>query len=126
VDLSGVWACSHVGTYYLQQAGDDVWWFGISRDDGVSFANVFKGTLGRGKLTGQGSLGHKLTGVAVDVPLGPDAPLNTATLSIDCGSEGSKSTVLTSDGPDWPQYRWEKIYDTAPGVAVADQGAENG
>jgi hypothetical protein len=128
-DLSGVWACSDVGTYYLRQEGSDVWWFGISRDDGVSFANVFKGTLGGGKVTGQGNLGRKLTGVAVDVPLGPDAPLNTATLSIDCGPEGSKTTVLTSAGPAWPQHRWEKIYDTAPGagqVVVADPGTETG
>jgi hypothetical protein len=119
-DLSGVWACSDVGTYYLRQAGSDVWWFGISRDDGVSFANVFRGSLA----------GSTLTGAAVDVPLGPDAPLNTATLSINCGAAGSKATALISDGPAWPRVRWEKIYDGVPAnvppIAIAiDPGELN-
>ena len=46
-DLSGVWHANDVGTYYLRQTdGDTLWWFGMSRDQGRSFANVLRARLG--------------------------------------------------------------------------------
>jgi hypothetical protein len=106
VNLSGVWHCAtDVGTYYLRQDGQQVWWFGISRDEGTGFANVLHGTL-------QADL---LTGSAIDVPLRAGAPQNTAELSITCqGGLGGLATRLVSNGPAWGGYQWEKIYDTAP------------
>jgi hypothetical protein len=105
-NLSGVWHCAtDVGTYYLRQDGQQVWWFGISRDDGAGFANVFHGTL-RADL---------LTGSAIDVPLRFGAPQNSADLNITCqGGLGGLATRLVSNGPAWDAYQWEKIYDTMP------------
>jgi hypothetical protein len=105
-DLSGVWHCSDVGTYYVRQAGNDIWWLGISRNDGADFTNVFHGTL----------QGDKVQGVAVDVPLSPGAALNSAALTIDCGGQAARTLAMTSDGPAWAGYRWDKIYDTPPFV----------
>ena len=48
VDLTGTWAASDVGTYYVRQSGGTIWWLGLSRDQGLTFANVFRGTMTRG------------------------------------------------------------------------------
>jgi hypothetical protein len=45
-DLTGVWYADDVGTYYLRQTdGNVLWWLGLSRDQGRTFANVFHGTI---------------------------------------------------------------------------------
>lgn len=33
-NLSGVWDASDIGTYYMRQMGDALWWLGLSRDQG--------------------------------------------------------------------------------------------
>ena len=45
VDLTGSWAASDVGTYYVCQIGNTVWWLGLTSDQGLTFTNVFRGTL---------------------------------------------------------------------------------
>ena len=45
INLTGVWWASDQATYYVRQVGNAVWWFGMSRDRGRSFANVFRGDL---------------------------------------------------------------------------------
>jgi hypothetical protein len=50
VNLTGVWAADDVGTYYVRQIRDTVWWLGISQDQGRRFANIFKGTVQGGTL----------------------------------------------------------------------------
>src|SRR4029077_5413094 len=45
-DLTGVWHANDVGTYYLRQIdGNVLWWLGLSRDQGRTFANVFQGSI---------------------------------------------------------------------------------
>ena len=46
VTLSGVWHGSDNGTYYVRQLDREVWWLGLSRDQGRSFASVFHGSVG--------------------------------------------------------------------------------
>jgi hypothetical protein len=52
VDLSGVWRGDDDGVYYIQQFGESVWWLGLSDDGslqrGLSFCNIFVGTLSVG------------------------------------------------------------------------------
>ena len=45
LDLTGAWAATDVGTYYVRQIGNTIWWLGLSSDQGLTFANVFQGTL---------------------------------------------------------------------------------
>jgi hypothetical protein len=59
--LSGVWHGSDIGTYYVRQLDREVWWLGLPRDQGRSFANVFHGSISEsGPLEGQW----------IDVPMG--------------------------------------------------------
>ena len=52
-DLTGVWHANDVGTYYLRQVdGNVLWWLGLSRDQGRTFANVFQGTIQNNTITG--------------------------------------------------------------------------
>jgi hypothetical protein len=49
--FSGVYKCNDGGTYYVRQSGSSVWWYGES-GDGVSWTNVFKGTIQSGEVRG--------------------------------------------------------------------------
>ena len=42
--VSGHWVGSDNADYYVRSAGNDMFWLGMSRDDGRSFTNVFHGT----------------------------------------------------------------------------------
>jgi hypothetical protein len=100
--LSGVWHCSDVGTYYVRQSRERVWWLGLSRDQGREFANVFQGTL----------QGDTLTGDVMDVPVSGDTPLSLAPLVLSCAGFGAEATGLTSVGPEWSGRSWRKLQDT--------------
>lgn len=58
--MTGVWKADDGGTYYVRQIGNDVWWAGMSADDGKTWTNVFLG-----KRTG-----NSVTGTWGDVPRG--------------------------------------------------------
>ena len=69
--LSGRWYGNDGGTYYLRRFGNEVWWVGISGDQGKSWTNAFHGTRNgdvitgewvdvRGKTPGTGTLTLKL------------------------------------------------------------------
>jgi hypothetical protein len=47
IDLSGSWGASDAGTYYVSQSGNTIWWLGLSSDQGITFANVFHGTISK-------------------------------------------------------------------------------
>src|SRR5262249_1841609 len=60
-DLKGVWHADDVGTYYLRQVNQNtLWWLGLSRDQGRTFANVFQGTIN----------GNTIRGEWADIPVG--------------------------------------------------------
>ena len=52
-DLNGVWKSNDGGTYYIRQIGNDVWWSGMSGDNGKSWSNVFKGVKNGNTVNGQ-------------------------------------------------------------------------
>lgn len=54
-DLNGVWRSDDQGTYYVRQIGNDVWWVGMSSDNGNTWTNVFKGVKNGNTVTGQWS-----------------------------------------------------------------------
>jgi hypothetical protein len=51
--LDGVWRANDGGTYQVRIQGTEVWWVGMSGDNGRTWTNVFKGTLTGGVITGQ-------------------------------------------------------------------------
>lgn len=53
LDLTGSWASSDVGTYYVRQVGNTVWWLGLSSDQGLTFANVFQGNIQGNSIVGE-------------------------------------------------------------------------
>jgi hypothetical protein len=98
-DLTGIWAAPDQGTYYVRQVGNAVWWLGLSRDRGRTFAQVFQGTI----------QGDALRGEWVDVPLGTN--LYRGVHDIPLGASGSTSIRLVArDGG----FFWEKLYDIPP------------
>ncbi|MFY9558660.1 MAG: hypothetical protein WAQ52_00360 [Terriglobales bacterium] len=98
--LTGVWSCDDAGTYYVRQIGDTVWWLGLSVDEGRTFANVFRGTLQNGQVSGDWA----------DVPLGQTSNAGTLVMA---GGAGQLSTVWTLTGVTggFGGDSWEKLYD---------------
>jgi hypothetical protein len=132
-DLTGVWAASDVGTYYVHQVGNTVWWLGLSRDQGRTFANVFRGTISTIPIPGgQETI---IEGSWADVPLGifqnngnlslrdefcPDP----ANIHLPCSTGiivngGNVLETRSTNNGIFGGYRWEKLYDsTIPSVPV--------
>lgn len=52
-DFNGIWKSNDGGTYYVRQIGNDVWWVGMSGDNGNTWTNVFKGVRNGNTVTGQ-------------------------------------------------------------------------
>ncbi|MFI0776291.1 hypothetical protein [Streptomyces sp. NPDC021212] len=99
-DLTGVWACSDVGTYYVRQMGSTVWWLGMSRDRGHAFSNIFHGVLD----------GNQLTGSWADVPLGDIRNEGTLTLNAPSSASSTELTRTAQTGGFSGQH-WTKIND---------------
>lgn len=59
-NMTGVWNCNDGGVYFIRQVGNQIWWYGQSRDGGGTWSNVFQGTI----------TGSKLVGSWADVPKG--------------------------------------------------------
>ncbi len=110
-NLSGAWHGNDVGTYYVRQMGDQVWWLGLSRDQGRSFANVFRGTLSEGILEGSW----------VDVPMGVGGVLGTGNLMIFCGNPRATELIKISTNDTFGATRWTKLYD-APSEPLPVEG----
>lgn len=75
-DLNGVWRSNDGGTYYVRQIGNDVYWLGMSGDNGRTWTNVFHGTRN----------GNTLSGAWADVPKGRVGGGGTLTLAIHGGN----------------------------------------
>src|SRR5262245_22519033 len=71
-DLTGGWTADDGATYYLRQIGNQVWWTGLSRDNGLSFTNVFHGSI----------QGNVIVGNWSDVPRGKIMSSGNLTLSL--------------------------------------------
>ena len=83
--MNGVWRANDGGTYFVRQLGSDVWWLGMSGDNGRTWTNVFRGTRN----------GNVVSGSWVDVPRGRVAGGGTLTLAL---SGGNGVTGFTRTG----------------------------
>jgi hypothetical protein len=98
-NLTGAWSADDAGTYYVRQIDEQVWWLGLSRDEGRTFANVLRGTL---QPTPEGP---QIVGRFVDVPLG--RILNSGELTI---SAPNFFTLNFARGSTiFGARRWEKM-----------------
>ncbi|WP_448272192.1 hypothetical protein [Nostoc sp. DSM 114160] len=64
-DFNGIWHSDDGGTYYVRQIGNEIWWLGMSADDGRTWTNVYKGTR----------IGDTVIGQWADVPLEVESAL---------------------------------------------------
>jgi hypothetical protein len=108
-NLTGVWAATDVGTYYVSQVGNTVWWLGLSRDRGLTFANVFRGTIQQ--RTAGGEL--IIAGEWADIPLGVVRGGGTISLRSDPGVNRESPTALNkvSFTGGFGAQKWEKLYE---------------
>jgi hypothetical protein len=108
-DLTGVWAATDVGTYYVRQVGNTVWWLGLSRDRGQTFANIFQGTIQQGTTAGEKSI----IGDWADIPLGVVRSSGTISLRSDHTRRTDSPTTLNKINftGGFGAQRWEKLYD---------------
>ncbi len=128
-DLTGVWASSDVGTYYVRQVGNTVWWLGLSRDQGRTFANVFHGFIRYSDNEGVPLARPIIVGDWADVPIGKNGSMNSGKVTLvgsfcvnafnvhlPCNVSGPVpqwnvvETAATSNGI-FGGYRWQKLYD---------------
>jgi len=110
--LTGVWSSDDSGTYYVRQIGNTVWWLGLSVDEGRTFANVFRGTVQNGQISGQWS----------DVPLGQTS--NSGTLAFGSGA-GALATAWKriSETGGFSGASWDKLYDAGNRLVVVFESA---
>ncbi len=45
LNLTGRWRGNDGGTYYMNQHGIELWWLGMSADNGATWTNVFRGNI---------------------------------------------------------------------------------
>jgi hypothetical protein len=112
-DLTGVWGDNFDMTYYLNQVGDTVWWFGMGPFRNSSFAQVFRGVATKGTIAGSWQ----------DVPLATGVSAEALELAIDV----TRTLLTPISSASLSDRRWMKLYDA--GVlstieAVPDQAAE--
>jgi len=142
-DLTGVWAASDVGTYYVRQVGDEVWWLGLSRDQGRTFANVFHGFAQYRGADGEPLAKPLIEGDWADVPIGENGSMNSGQLRLGgsfCVNPYDPSdfniyrppctvsrplpqwnileTQFTNNG-NFGRSRWLKLYDRGPKAPVS-------
>jgi hypothetical protein len=110
-DLTGVWHANDGGTYYLRQLGSEMWWLGLSRDQGRAFANVFHGSIAPG-------FNISISGDWVDIPAGvggarSNGRLNLLGLAAVGEGIGELTTALNAVGSTggFGGSNWRKLYD---------------
>ncbi len=102
--LSGVWHADDVGTYYIRQIGDTIWWLGLSRDQGQTFANIFQGRMEQDSIVGEWA----------DVPVGNQGTRSHGILNLTTAdNKGIQSVELTrvSGTGGFGGARWGKLRD---------------
>lgn len=115
--LTGVWSGDDAGTYYVRQTENTVWWLGLSVDEGRTFANVFRGTIQNGQISGHWA----------DVPLGQTSNAGTLAVSGDAGVQ-SATWRRTGETGGFSGAFWDKLYDVGGRrlVIVFDSAVANG
>jgi hypothetical protein len=99
--LTGIWGGDDLGTYYLRQVGNRLWWLGMSPDRGRSFTTVFAG------LVTPNGTGTVVRGEYADVPMGTARGAGRLNLR----STDSVTLYAIDDDGGYRARRWEKISD---------------
>jgi hypothetical protein len=108
-NLTGAWGDNLGMTYYVNQVGDTVWWFGMGPFRNGSFAQVFQGVATNGTIAGSWQ----------DVPFGAGDSGEPLQLAVDAGRLALTPTLSGSLG----DRRWTKLYDAGvPSTGPADPG----
>ncbi len=102
--IYGEWRGDDGGTYHMRQIGGDMWWVGISADNGNTFTNVFHGQIH----------GNLVTGGWLDVPNGAhQSPTNAGQLTLEIDNPARPTALKklvqkpnTSPGAS----KWERIF----------------
>jgi len=110
INLTGAWGADDIGTYYLRQIGNTLWWLGLSRDQGRTFANVFHGTVS----------GELIKGNWIDVPMGQTPILGSGNLTLS-GRSQSTTLLKISQAGVFGALTWTKLYDTPLPAPVLHQ-----
>jgi hypothetical protein len=84
--LSGVWSCDDGGTYYVNQVGDMVYWYGEQSPSNPSWTNVFVGRVE----------GRMIRGTWADVPKASSG--NSGTLQIEIMHHGRELRAIQKAG----------------------------
>ena len=111
-NLTGVWGDNLGMTYYVNQVGGTVWWFGMGPFRNGSFAQVFQGVATNGTIAGSWQ----------DVPFGAGDSGEPLQLAVDAGRLALTPTLSGSLG----DRRWTKLYNVivpSPEPADPDQAA---
>ncbi len=142
-DLTGVWATSDGATYYVRQLvkPNTVWWLGLSRDQGRSFANIFHGSIRYRGDRGQPLKTPVVVGDWANVSIGENGPMNSGQLRLggsfclnpyrpDNFNISLPACDVSQPLPEWnilqttftnngifKRYRWLKLYDRARAAA---------
>lgn len=92
-DLTGTWKCNDGGTYYVRQAGDQIFWYGELAPNNPTWANVFHGTLSSGEIRG----------VWADVPKGGVLGIGSMVLKVESNDHFYATSYSGSSfgGSDW-------------------------
>lgn len=101
VNWTGTWHADDVGTYYLRQIENTVWWLGLSHDQGRTFGNVFCGTVA----------GNVIRGDWADVPIGAGGARSGGSLVL-TGNTLASELIKTSQTNFYGGSVWTKLYDT--------------
>jgi hypothetical protein len=125
-DLTGVWDSNDVGTgtYYVRQLRDDtVWWLGLSRDQGRTFANVFHGHIRFRDDEGVRLETPVLVGDWVDVPVGTGGARSSGRVRLtgNTGTQIATAWILTTVERTFGASCLTKLFDSIenqPSVAI--------
>jgi len=100
-DLTGVWHGNDVGTYFVHQTDSEIWWLGLSEDQGFSFANTFRGAIDASTIKGEWADVHGALAQSA------------GTLELITGGGGALSTTLraTDRTGGFGGTVWTKMYD---------------
>jgi hypothetical protein len=114
VDLTGTWKCNDGGTYYIRQTGNVVWWNGVSKDNGKTFTNVFRGVLQVNPKAKPGAADQLIVaGNWVDVKGGKGGGALTLDVVVAAGIR-SANELRKQTGAGFGGQTWERDHSQPP------------
>jgi hypothetical protein len=115
-NLTGTWRADDQAYYYIRQVGASVWWAGLGAEHGLSYTNVFRGTI-------QPVNPNLIIGTWANVPRGTHLLSGTLTLNIQQTSNGIELRMGSQTGgfgfSKQPSV-WTKVSVAHPDITNSD------